>query len=320
MKTRLAFFVVLQLVTVVGLSAQQAQRWAIVAARSTASSQNPATAAEEDRVTDELTAQMTGTPGVVLVDRASIDKVIKEQNSQNSDRFAADTAVRIGKLLGVSQIVLVQVYDFSPGSHQEQSGTTTRVTGSMILRVNARMIDVETAVIRAQPSAVFEESFPISESSQSQGVTLPLGGLGRGLSIPPRKSQSGGDPNIIMNHEKDKATTAVVRELAAKLSGGVSGVAGPIAAAPGFQSALVAGITNGAVYINRGSIAGVVTGGRYQVTRDVSLGLNDPETNKPMTQKQRVCVLTISTATDTIASGTCDGGIPQPRDVVEPIR
>src|SRR5215471_2959115 len=96
------------------------QRWAIIAAHGPAANSNPGIANAEARVTDDLTAQLTGLPGVALIDRASIDKVLKEQNFQNSDRSSADTAVRIGKLLGVGQMVLVQVFDYSYTTHPDQ--------------------------------------------------------------------------------------------------------------------------------------------------------------------------------------------------------
>jgi hypothetical protein len=54
--------------------------------------------------------------------------------------------------------------------------------------------------------------------------------------------------------------------------------------------------------------------------REVNVGLNDPTTGKPILQKQRICVLTIVTAEETNASGTCQGGLPQSKDVAEPLR
>lgn len=292
------------------LCAQPARRWAILAAHGSAASSNPEIARVEERVTDSLTTQITGMPGVTLIDRASVDKVLKEQNFQNSDRSSPDTAVRIGKLLGVGQMVLVQVYDASYTTHTDKSGGTTRTTGTVVLRANARMIDVETAVIQAQPSSEFQESVPVSETSDSQGFQYGM------IHVPARHKSNGGDPKVIEDNEWAKASDTVAKDLAGKLTAGGA----QTVSAPRSESALVAGIANGAVYINQGSAAGVKSGDKFQIIREVSLGLNDPATGKPMTQKQRVCVLTITTVNDSNASGTCQGGLPQSKDVAEPMK
>ena len=88
---------------------------------------------------------------------------------------------------------------------------------------------------------------------------------------------------------------------------------------PKAASALVAGIANGSVYINQGSNAGVKASDKFQVVREVSVGLNDPSTGKPIVQKQTVCVLTIVNVSETSASGTCSGGLPQSKDVAVPM-
>jgi hypothetical protein len=271
-------------------------------------------------LTDDLTAQLTGLPGVALIDRASIDKILKEQNFQNSDRSSADTAIRIGKLLGVGQMVLVQVYDASYSTHTEQSDSTTRTTGTVVLRANARMIDVETAVIQAQPTSAFQESVPVSETSKSQGFHYGV------LQVPARQKSKGGDPKggdpkVIEDNEWAKASDTVAKDLAGKLAAALPATPAVSAAPPAkMESPLVAGIVNGAIYINRGSTAGIKAGDKFQITREVSLGLTDPATGKPLVQKQRVCVLTIANADESVASGTCQGGLPQSKDVAEPLR
>jgi hypothetical protein len=292
-------------------AADSAQRWAVVAAHASTT----ANAKVEDRLTDELTAQLTGQPGVLLIDRASIDKVLKEQNFQQSDRSSADTAARIGKLLGVDHMVIVQVYDFTYSANTEQSSGATRTTGTIVLRANAKMVETETAVIRTQPSSSFQESVPISESKQGGqpirlgGFTIPGGGA----------TKKGGDPKVIEDNERVKATTAVAKDLAGKLSY-VNAAAPSAPVAPRSVNAVVAGIANGAVYINQGSATGVKAGDRFQIVREVPLGFDNPTTKKPMTEKKVVCILTIAAASEDSASGGCDGGIPQREDIAASIR
>ena len=288
--------------------AQPARRLAVVEANGQLARSNAAFAFAESQVTDQLTAKLTGKPGITVIDRASIDKIIKEQNFQNSDRSSADTAVRIGKLLGAGQIVMVNVYDGGFTTHQEESGSTTKTIGTQTLRANVRLIDVESAVILAQPSSEFQDTVQVSSVSKSQGYQFGA------LRVPPKQTSSGGDPKVIQSNEWAKASDAVTSDLAAKLLAAMGSAPGPKAA-----SALVAGIANGSVYINQGSNAGVKASDKFQVVREVSVGLNDPSTGKPIVQKQTVCVLTVVNVSETSASGTCSGGLPQSKDVAVPM-
>jgi hypothetical protein len=299
------------IIAMISLSAfgQSTQRWAVLVAHGPAAASNPVFALAESRVTDELTAELTALPGVTLIDRASLDKVLAEQNFQNSDRSSPETAVRIGKLLGIGEMVLLQVYDCNYTTHQDQSGNTTRTMGTVVLRANAKMVEVETGIIRAEPAANFTESVEVSETTKTPGFVFGA------VRVPPKQKTTGGDPTVIADNEWSKAADSVAKELASKLSKGA-----PVAPAPKVELALVAGIANGAVFINRGSAAGIKAGDKFQITREASVGLNDPETGKPIVQKQSVCVLTIVQADEADASGTCQGGLPEPKDVAEPLK
>jgi len=309
MQTRKVFPVALILMSSLWVLGQPARRLAIVDANGAAARSNGGIALVESRVTDALTAKLAGRPGLALIDRASIDKILKEQNFQNSDRSSADTAVKIGKLLGAGQIVLVQVVDASYTQHQEGTTNTIQTIGSVVLRANARMIDVESGVILGEPTAAYQDSVQVSKTTKSQGFQFGA------MRVPPKTTTEGGDPKVIQDNEWDKAVQSVTNELASKMTSSIENAPGP-AAAP----ALVAGIANGAVYINEGSNAGIKAGDRFQVTREVSVGLTDPTTGQPIVQKQRICVLTITNVDDSNSSGNCDGGLPQSKDVAAPMR
>lgn len=287
--------------------ADPARRIAIVEAGGQPANSNQVIAAAESRLADELNSKLAGQPGVNLVDRASVDRIIKEQNAQFSDRFSADAAVRIGKLLGAQQMVLVHVTDASWSQSQQGSNGNSKTQGTVILRANVRLVDVETAVIMMQPSSFFEESVPLSETSHSQGFQIGA------IHVPARQKSNGGDAKVIADNEWAKATDSVTKELAAKLSSSIA--TAPVAqSAP--LSALVAGIAGGNVYINQGSNTGVKVGEKFQISRMVDIGLKDPATNQPILKKQQVCVLTIVDVQETNASGTCQGGgLPESKDV-----
>ncbi|MGC2660528.1 MAG: CsgG/HfaB family protein [Bryobacteraceae bacterium] len=287
------------------LSAQSQHRWVVVPAYGPLARANAGLAFGEELLTDALTASLTTLSGITLIDRASVDKVLKEQNFQASDRSSPETAVKIGKLLGAGEIVLLELTNASYTLHPEQSGNTTSTKGTVELAASARLIDIETGVILLQPTSSFEDSVLVSETSRFIGVPFRR---------PPGQKTTGGDPKVIEDNEWKKADEAVVKELTAKLSAAASG--GPV---PKLETAMVAGIANGSVYINRGSSAGIKAGDKFQVVREVGVGLTDPQTGKPIVERRRVCILTVVDLSESSSSGTCQGGIPQPKDVAQPL-
>jgi hypothetical protein len=120
---------------------------------------------------------------------------------------------------------------------------------------------------------------------------------------------------VVSAQETQKAVDAVTQELAPKLVA----LLGSAPAAKG-EFPLVAGIANGSVFINEGTSSGIKQGDRFQVLRKVNVGLNDPKTGQPITQKQKICILTVTNTDENNSSGTCQGGLPQSGDVAEPMR
>ena len=123
MKLKKALPVVLVLICP-SLLAQPARRIAILPA-------NDKYAELENHVADSLTGKLAGANGITIIDRASTERILKEQNFQNSDRSSLATAARIGKLVGAGQMVLIQVVSGSYTGHQETSGNTTKNIGTV---------------------------------------------------------------------------------------------------------------------------------------------------------------------------------------------
>ena len=269
----------------------------------------------ETMVSDDLTGKLAGTSGVSIIDRASIDKILKEQNFQNSDRSSADTAVRIGKLVGAGQIVLVQVPSASYTGHQETSGDTTKNIGTVVLQANARVIDVETAVILGQPASSFEDSAVVSETVTKKGSNGVHFGAIQTRGHPPTHTTTGNDPKVVENNEWTKAIDAVSADIGPQVTRVLSAAPGPKLDAP-----LVAGIANGSVFINAGAASGIKQGDRFQVVRKVDVGLKDPKTGQAITQTQRICLLILTNVDESSASGTCQGSLPMSGDVAEPLQ
>jgi hypothetical protein len=113
----------------------------------------------------------------------------------------------------------------------------------------------------------------------------------------------------------DQDVDAVSTELSAKISGSaqaeVAAHAAPLV--PKFV-----GIEDGLTVINKGAIAGIKVRDRFNVMRPADTGLKDPDTGQAILRKKKVCALVISVVEDTIASGSCDGGLPEKGDELAP--
>ena len=79
---------------------------------------------------DMLTSDLSLVKNLTMVDRQSLEKLLAEQNLNNSKNFDNATAARLGKLLGAEIII---------------TGTYFELFGS--LRVDAKFINVETGAI-----------------------------------------------------------------------------------------------------------------------------------------------------------------------------
>jgi hypothetical protein len=264
-----------------------------------------------------------GQPGLAIIDQDDIDKILKAQNMQNSDRFSPETAVRIGKLAGASDMILVGIDDFSSTRNSNKSGNTTTTTGTVVLRAEIRILDVQTGVIVGQPTASFQDSKELSRvSTGSSGFTAPMIPFHPRIGSSQPSSTSNGDPQVQMDNLNSAGIDAVSADLGTKLTEvlAINSKTAAASVATAAATEVVAGIRNGLVYISADSASGVQPGQRFQVVRLVDTGLVNPKTNKPIQEKQSVCLLVVvNVVDDTTSSGKCDGSIPKSGDIAQPI-
>jgi hypothetical protein len=192
---------------------------------------------------------------------------------------------------------MVELVSATQSNRQERTATSLKTIGTVTAEVTARAIDVESGVVLAQPTSRFEDSAVVTEMK-----TWPV-------------PKTVGDPQVAFSNLWTKCTDTVAAEMADKLADALSHAPGPKAELP-----LVAGISNGSVFINQGSSSGIKKGDRFQVTRLVSTGLVDPKTQQEIKQKQQICTFVVVNADEGNSSGTCDGGTPKSGDVAEPLK
>ncbi len=91
-------------------------------------------------ITDLMHTRIAANRAITLVDRSRVERVIREQNFQYSDRVDPTSAVRLGKMLGASKMVFGAV---------GKLGTSTNI--------HTEMIDVETGRIDGSVDVICQQ-------------------------------------------------------------------------------------------------------------------------------------------------------------------
>ena len=146
---------------------------------------------------DLLIFQLSGNPKIRVVERASLQTLINEQNLGASGRVDAGTAARLGKILGAG--------------HMITGGFVTDTKGNM--RIVARSVNVETTLIE------FNTSVDGKQNDVMLLVTQLADQLNSGLKLPALTTAA---RDTALNQAKKvpfQATMLYSRALAAKDAG-----------------------------------------------------------------------------------------------------
>lgn len=79
-----------------------------------------------------LVADLTGTPGIAIIERARLEEVLGELELQRTTKIDRTSAVRVGKLLGARYLVMGSYFDFKEELH-----------------VSIKVVNVETGEVTA---------------------------------------------------------------------------------------------------------------------------------------------------------------------------
>jgi curli biogenesis system outer membrane secretion channel CsgG len=277
----IALFVVLSLAA--GAGAQEKRRVAVMdfdyaTVKSGLSAEFGTTDDIGKGIADLLVDRLVNGGVYSVIERKDLDKIVAEQNFSNSDRADANSAAKIGRILGVDAIIVGSITQFgrddkSVGvggsaigglASRYGLGSAGRRQSKAVVGISARLVNTSTGEIIVASSAKGE--------SKRSGTTL----LGSGGSS--NESGSGGlnmhgsnFANTIIGEAVGEAVTAVVQQMQAsalKLPAKVTAVDG-----------LVADATGDTLVLNIGSKAGVKVGDKLIVSR-VGREIRDPGTGK----------------------------------------
>jgi len=247
-----------------------------------------------DLVVDRLV-----TSGVYsVIERKALDKILAEQNFSNSDRADPASAAKIGRVLGVSAIIIGSITQFGRDDQSTNIGGFGRVTGRFgiggigrskakaVVGVSARMIDTDTAEILGVASGK-------GESTRSGTSLLGAGGSSGGAGGGAYDMSSKNFAATILGEAVNQAVTEVATEIdnnAQRLPTRTIQVEG-----------LVADATGGILVLNVGTRAGVKVGDRLQVKRPVR-EIKDPATGKVLRVITQAIGEVVITEADEISS------------------
>jgi len=266
-------------------------------------------------IADMLVTDLVRNGTYSVIERRQLDRVLQEQNFQQSGRADPTSAVQLARILGVDAIIIGSITQFGRddkklgiggvggGVHVGGIGLggIGRKTAKAVVNIDARVVSTTTAEILGVATGHGESKR--SGTSLIGGVATGAGAVGGAFSV----GSSNFGSTII-----GEATKAAVDSLVGQLVA----VAPNIAETKVAIKALVADVAGAEIIINVGSSGGVKVGSEYEVMRP-GREVRDPATGRVLRRvTTRVGTLKITSVDEQSATGTLTGGPGQVGDCV----
>lgn len=242
-----------------------------------------------------------------VIERKAIEKILAEQNFSNSDRADANSAAKIGKILGVDAIIIGSITQF--GSDDKATnvggggfglgrfgiGGVSRKESKAVVNLSARMVSTDTAEILGVAAGK-------AESKRSGTSLLGAGGSGAGAGGAGVDMSSSNFAQTIIG----EAVIAAVATLSKELDDN----AGKIVAKAIVVDGLVADATGNELVLNVGTKGGVKVGDKLAVKR-VTREVKDPATGKVIRRiEESLGTVAIKEADESSSVGSYTGATP----------
>ena len=263
-------------------------------------------------IADMVVTNLVRNGAYSVIERKQLDRILQEQNFQQSGRSDPSSAVQLAKLLGVDAIVIGSITQFGRDDKKLGIGGGLKVKGigigglgkksaKAVVNIDARIVSTQTAEILGVATGHGESK----RSGMSLAGGLGIGGVGGAGAFDMQSSNFGG--TII-----GEATRAAVDSLTAQ----VVATASRIPETKVAIQALVADVAGSDIVINVGASAGVRVGGEYDVIRP-GREIKDPSTGRVLRRvTTNVGKLKITSMDETSATGTLSGGPAKVGDCV----
>lgn len=209
-----------------------------------------------------------------VIERKAMDKILGEQNFSNSDRADANSAAKIGRILGVDAIIVGSITQFGNDNKHTNVGGGGYGLGRFgvggvghseskaVVQCDARLVNIDTAEIMGVASGK-------GESSRKSTSLLGAGGGWTGGGGGAVDFGSSDFQQTIMGEAVNQAVVQMTSELVAD--------APKLVARTISVEGLVAAVDGGQIVLNIGSKAGLKVGDQLTVKR-ITKEIKDPST------------------------------------------
>ena len=209
-----------------------------------------------------------------VIERKAMDKILGEQNFSNSDRADANSAAKIGKILGVDAIIVGSITQFGNDNKHTNVGGGGYGLGRFgiggvghseskaVVQCDARLVNIDTAEIMGVASGK-------GESSRKSTSLLGAGGGWTGGGGGAVDFGSSDFQQTIMGEAVNQAVVQMTAELVAD--------APKLVARTISVEGLVASVDGGQIVLNIGGKAGLKVGDQLTVKR-ITKEIKDPNT------------------------------------------
>jgi hypothetical protein len=265
-----------------------------------------------EKAADALLAKLAETGKFQVVDRESLSAIQSEKNLKFDADFNPANAPKSGLLSVCDVLVTGQIDEFSANESSSEKGNyiskKTEINGTTALKLSLRVILVETGQIVGAPTARVEKSGILGKSFTS---TL-LANVG--------SKTSTANTEAALLKLVDSEIEDIAEDLSKKIANGAAAAGG--SASGGITVAVTpkfVGMEDGLALINKGSSSGFKIGDTFDILRPTDTGMLDPDTNKPIIRRKKVCTLTLSSVDESTADGKCLGTTPQKGDELKQV-
>jgi curli biogenesis system outer membrane secretion channel CsgG len=208
---------------------------------------------------DMLATELVKKGDYSVIERDKLASLLKEQDLGATGRIDPSTAVKIGKVLGVSYIVTGSVTEYGQSSSGGGGGGVNVGKKGYHAAVDVRIVNATTGEI------VFADTAEHSDTS----VSVRVFGIGGGESFNEKKAT--------------KVLRAAIEKLVAKMSFEGGGGAGGATQA---VEAMIADVDGSVVTLNQGSGAGFKVGQKVKIARK-DKEIKDPATGQVIKVKYK---------------------------------
>jgi curli biogenesis system outer membrane secretion channel CsgG len=264
-------------------------------------------------IADMLVTNLVRNGTYSVIERKQLDRVLQEQNFQQSGRADPSSAVQLARILGVDAIIIGSITQFGRddkklgvggiGAHIGGIGLGGfgKKSAKAVVQIDARIVSTTTAEILGVSTGHGESK----RSSVSMVGGLAIGGTG---AVGALDMGSTNFANTIIGEATRSAVDSLTTELVSSATRITENVV--------QIQALVADVSGGEVTINVGTGAGVRVGGEYDVSRP-GREIRDPATGRVLRRvTTAVGKLKITQADEGSATGTLSGGPARVGDCV----